>query len=248
MPKDKIRRFAEFKNYENCFDFPYHLKGKWKQEIFKNNNPLVLELGCGKGEYSVSLAAAFPDKNFIGIDIKSNRMWKGAGIAHEKQLHNVAFVRMLMYKITEVFDTDEVDEIWITFPDPFPKLRHAKHRLTHPRYLSLYKKVLKSEGLVNFKTDAEDLFAFTISMLPEVGVTPLIIDHDVHGNPDANIYLKQITTYYEGKFLAEGKKIKYTQFRLNQYNENLGQQFEEKQEAERKRLAAERGLPDEVEE
>ncbi|MCE2787361.1 MAG: tRNA (guanosine(46)-N7)-methyltransferase TrmB [Bacteroidota bacterium] len=237
MPKDKIRRFAEFKQFDHCFDFPYELKGKWRSDVFKNNNPIAVELGCGKGEYSISLADTFPDKNFIGIDIKSNRMWRGAGIAKEQGLHNVAFARLLMYKITEVFAQAEVDEIWITFPDPFPKLRHAKHRLTHPRYLTLYKQILKPGGLVNFKTDSDELFHFTIDMLPQVGITPLAIDHDVHHNPNASAYLKEIKTYYEQKFMAKGQKIKYTQFLLDTFDITKGIAFEEAQEAERKRLA-----------
>jgi tRNA (guanine-N7-)-methyltransferase len=237
MPKDKIRRFEEFKQYSHCFDFPYDLKGKWRSHVFKNNNPIVVELGCGKGEYSVSLAAAFPEKNFIGIDIKSNRMWRGAGIAKEQDLRNVSFARLLMYKITEVLAQEEVDEIWITFPDPFPKLRHAKHRLTHPRYLTLYKQILKPGGMVNFKTDSDELFDFTKNMLPQVGITPLIIDEDVHNNPNASAYLKEIKTYYEQKFLAKGQKIKYTQFLLDTYDDAKGIAFEQAQEVERKNLA-----------
>ncbi len=237
MPKDKIRRFAEFKLFENCFDFPYQMKGKWRSDVFKNNNPIVAELGCGKGEYSVALAEAFPEKNFIGIDIKSNRMWRGAGIAKEKQLHNVAFVRMLMYKITEIFDTGEIDEIWITFPDPFPKLRHAKHRLTHPRYLRLYKQVLQQNGIINFKTDSDELFAFTVDTLPQIGISMKQKIDDVHGTPDAASYLKEIKTYYEKKFMAAGKKIKFTQFSLDNFDEKKAEIFETKLEAERKQLA-----------
>lgn len=239
MPKDKIRRFAEFKQFEKCFDFPYELKGKWRSEVFKNNNPIVAELGCGKGEYTVALAEAFPEKNFIGIDIKSNRMWRGAGIAKEKKLNNAAFVRMLMYKIMEVFEEGEIDEIWITFPDPFPKLRHAKHRLTHPRYLRLYKQVLKQKGIINFKTDSDELFAFTIDMLPRVGIVANETIQDVHGSREAASYLKEIKTYYEKKFLMEGKKIKFTQFTLDSFDEQKASTFEEALEAERKQIAGE---------
>ncbi len=238
MAKDKIRRFAEFKMFSNSFDFPYELKGKWKERVFNNNNPLVLELGCGKGEYTVALATRFPEKNFIGIDIKSNRMWKGAGIALEQGLQNAAFARLVIHKITEIFDDAEVDEIWITFPDPFPKLRHAKHRLTHPRFLALYKQILKPGGLVNFKTDADDLFQFTVDMLPQLGIKAIATDFDVHGNPEAHEHLKNIRTHYESLFLRQGKKIKYTSFTLDHFNETCAQEFTNGLEAERKRLSA----------
>ena len=158
MPKDKLRRFAEYALFANTFDFAYDMKGRWKLDYFKNENPLVLELGCGKGEYTVALAKQNPHKNFIGIDLKSNRMWKGAGIALEENLTNVAFMRGVIEKITEFFSADEVDEIWITFPDPYPKDRHEKHRLTHPRFLKVYQEVLPENGLINFMLLLDKLF------------------------------------------------------------------------------------------
>lgn len=238
MPKDKIRRFAEYQSFPNAFDFAYELKGEWRSKVFKNNHQLVLELGCGKGEYTVALAQRYPEKNFIGIDLKSNRMWKGAKIALEENLSNAAFLRLVMHKINEVFAPAEADEIWITFPDPFPKLRHAKHRLTHPRFLKLYKQILKPGGLVHFKTDDTDLFEFTVSMLPQIGIQPITIERDVHGNPAAADYLKNIRTYYENLFMAKGRTIKYACFCLDGFDETKANLFVEKLEAERKAIAA----------
>ena len=140
MAKRKLQQFAEYTSFPNTFDFAREMKGKWNAEYFKNNHPITIELGCGKGEYSVALAQAFPERNFIGIDIKSNRMWRGAKTAIENNLTNVAFMRASIHLIEEFFDNNEVSEIWITFPDPFPKDKHDKHRLTHPRFLERYKK------------------------------------------------------------------------------------------------------------
>lgn len=234
MGKDKLRRFAEYKEFPNTFDFAYDLKGKWHAEVFKNSNPIVLELGCGKGEYTVALGRAYPDKNFLGLDLRSNRMWKGAGIAMEEKLTNVAFLRMVIHKIAEVFEPGEVSEIWITFPDPFPKPRHAKHRLTHPRFLKLYKGIINPGGTIHFKTDDTDLFEFTIDMLPQIGIQPLVTDWDVHHNPDANPHLKNITTYYEKLFMGKGRTIKYTQFKLDGLDETLVALFVKQFDEERK--------------
>ena len=237
MPKDKLRRFAEYASFPNTFDFEYDKKGRWCADVFGNNHPLVLELGCGKGEYTVALAREFPHQNFMGIDIKSNRMWKGAGIALEENLTNAAFLRLVMHKIAEAFAPSEADELWITFPDPFPKLRHAKHRLTHPRFLTLYRQILKPGGVVHFKTDDTALFEFTVDMLPRVGITPLVVDLDVHGNPDALPYLKNVRTYYENVFMAKGRTIKYTRFTLDDFDEAAAKEFTTLLEAERKAQA-----------
>ncbi len=215
MPKDKLRRFKEFSEFTNTFDFAYEMKGKWKASYFKNTNPLVLELGCGKGEYSVALAKQYPEKNFIGIDLKSNRMWKGASIALEENLSNVGFMRAVIDKITELFDAHEVDEIWITFPDPFPKPRHEKHRLTSIKFLNFYKQILKKEGIINFKTDDDDLFQFTLDTLKEQKINPLEINWDVHANEDSHIHLREIKTHYEKLFMGRGRTIKYLKFRFD---------------------------------
>lgn len=214
MGQQKLKRFAEFLSFTNCFDFPYHLKGKWKTNVFKNNNPLVLELACGKGEYTVNLAQQNPNSNFVGIDIKSNRMWKGAGIAQTLNLTNTGFVRMAINKINMFFETNEVDEIWITFPDPFPKDKHEKYRLTHPEFLIHYKNILIKNGVVNFKTDDDDLFNYTLETLKKVNITPLEIIKDVHNDEHSYDNLKNITTHYEKLFSAKGRTIKYCKFSL----------------------------------
>jgi tRNA (guanine-N7-)-methyltransferase len=211
MPKRKLQQFAEFKTFENTYDFPFELKGKW-HEVFGNKNPIVLELGCGKGEYTLALAQQYPEKNFIGIDIKSNRMWRGALTAKENGITNAVFIRMLITKITEVFDKGEVNEIWITFPDPFPKDRHAKHRLTGFRFLPLYKQILQPGGFIHFKTDDTPLFEYTLEVLQTEGITPLETNFDVHGNEQSHPHLREIRTYYENKFSAQGRTIKYLRF------------------------------------
>jgi tRNA (guanine-N7-)-methyltransferase len=235
MGKDKLKRFAEFSSFPNAYEFAYHLKGKWKEIVFGNNHPIVLELGCGKGEYTVELARKFPEKNFIGIDLKSNRMWKGAGIAHSENLKNAAFLRLVMEKITEVFEPGEVSEIWITFPDPFPKARHAKHRLTFPTYLLKYQNILVTGGTIHFKTDDPDLFTFTAEMLPLIGIEAEITDRDVHHNPEADPLLTKITTHYEKLFMGRGRTIKYCRFKLDGLNEYLSDKFIESFEKEKKR-------------
>lgn len=212
MPKRKLQQFAEFKTFDKTFDFPYELKGKWNLEVFKNDHPIVLELGCGKGEYTVALSAQYPDKNFIGIDIKSNRMWRGALTAKERGITNAAFIRMLITKLAEIFDEGEVSEIWITFPDPFPKDRHAKHRLTSERFLPFYKQVLKPKGIVHFKTDDTPLFEYSLEVLEKHAIKPFEVNWDVHGNTDSHAHLREIRTYYENKFSAQGRTIKYLRF------------------------------------
>lgn len=240
MAKQKLKRFAEFSSFTHTFDFPYELRGKWKQDVFRNDHPLVLELGCGKGEYTVALAREYPDKNFTGIDIKSNRMWKGAGVALEDGLKNATFMRALMHRITELYAPGEVDEIWITFPDPFPRARSAKHRLTHTRYLRFYKEILKPGGLINFKTDSDELFTFTMDMLERLGITPLNTFWNVHQDADAPGYLKNIRTYYENLFMKKGKAIKYVQFSLDDFTEEKAVAFEEWMEVERQKEIASR--------
>ncbi len=214
MAKDKLRRFAEFLTFKNCFNYPYHLKGKWRSDYFQNNNAIVLELGCGKGEYTVNLSEAFPNKNFIGIDLKSNRMWVGAKMALQQQRNNVAFVRMIIEKLSEHFEAGEVDEIWITFPDPFPKDRHEKHRLTHPRFLKIYQDVIKQNGTIHFKTDDDGLFDYTRALFKEIQIEPEQIVTDVHHSDEADAHVKNITTHYEKLFSAKGRTIKYMKFSL----------------------------------
>lgn len=224
MGKNKLARFAENKLLPNVIqptreealtNFP--LKGKWRQEIFKNNNPIVLELGCGKGEYSVGLAQTFKDKNFIGIDIKGARFWFGAKDALAKDLHNVAFLRTQIELIDCFFEQNEVDEIWITFPDPQIKYKRTKHRLTHPDFLERYKKILKPEGVIHLKTDSEFLHGYTLGFLQGSGQEIITAHHDIYGAPEydpGTAHLRDIRTYYEELFSAKGKTITYIKFRL----------------------------------
>jgi tRNA (guanine-N7-)-methyltransferase len=189
------------------------MKGRWHKAYFDNDHPIVVELACGKGEYTVNLARAYPHKNFIGIDIKGNRIWKGARQALEEDLHNVAFVRTRIEQLPVFFAPGEIDEIWITFPDPFPRRSRAKKRLTSARFLDIYKKVLRAGGNIHLKTDDTNLFQFTLETLDEAGIEPNAVIWDVHSmdNPPEAL---QILTYYEQMHLAAQKKIKYLRFSL----------------------------------
>lgn len=224
MGKNKLARFAENKVLPNVIQPTreealnnFHLKGKWRQEVFKNENPIVLELGCGKGEYSVGLAKAFPEKNFIGIDIKGARFWFGAKEAAEKGISNVGFLRTQIELVDCFFEENEVDEIWITFPDPQIKYRRTKHRMTHPDFLDRYKKILKPGGIMHLKTDSEFLHGYTLGILQGLGYEILTAHHDIYGAPEYEPnteLLREIKTYYESLFEAKGKTITYIKFRI----------------------------------
>lgn len=224
MAKNKIKRFAENKTFTNVFQPTreemienFELKGKWNSTFFKNNHPIVLELGCGKGEYSVALAEKFPNKNFIGIDIKGSRFWRGAKTALENEMHNVAFLRTQIELIDYAFAQGEVSEIWITFPDPQIKFKRTKHRLTHPEFLKRYHTVLNKDGIVHLKTDSEFLHGYTHGIIQMEGHDVLLTNHNVY-NPDNFEMPEEITsiqTFYEMKFLKEKKNITYIRFKLN---------------------------------
>ncbi|AVF47181.1 tRNA (guanosine(46)-N7)-methyltransferase TrmB [Elizabethkingia anophelis] len=224
MGKNKIRRFEENKTLVNVFQptreealSGYEMKGKWRTNFFKNDNPIVLELGCGKGEYSVGMAKAFPDKNFIGVDIKGARFWFGAKEAVEKNLTNVAFLRTQIELIDLFFEKDEVDEIWITFPDPQIKFKRAKHRMTHPDFLERYKNIVKKDGYIHLKTDSEFLHGYTLGILQALGYDVEVSHHDIYGAPEFEtdaVHLREIKTYYEGLFSAKGKTITYLRFKI----------------------------------
>lgn len=224
MGKNKLARFAENRTLKNVFQPTreealdnYHLKGKWRSEVFRNDNPIVLELGCGKGEYSVGLAKAFPGKNFIGIDIKGARFWFGAKEAIAENLTNVAFLRTQIELLEGFFAQDEVDEIWITFPDPQIKFKRTKHRMTNPEFLERYKKMLKKEGTVHLKTDSEFLHGYTLGLLQGQGHEIISAHHDIYGAPEyepGTPLLREIKTYYEGLFSAKGKTITYIKFKI----------------------------------
>lgn len=213
MGKDKLRRFAEVETFSNVvqLDAGKPFKGKWAADFFKNDKPLVLELACGKGEYTVNLARLFPDKNFIGIDYKGNRIWRGAKTALEDGVDNVGFLRIQIETILDYFSAGEVDEIWITFPDPQPQLSREKKRLTSPRFLEKYKEILKPGGFVNLKTDNDDLHAYTAEKIVEHGLKLHVRTEDLYHSEFADEVLS-IKTYYERKYLADNKNINYLKF------------------------------------
>lgn len=211
MARKKLIRFEEIKKMPNVFEAEDGLgmKGKWRSIVFKNENPLVLELGCGEGIYAQELSAAYPDKNFIGIDKKGERIWKGAKKALEAERENCVFLKILIEKLEEYFEENEVGEIWVTFPDPFPKPCKAGKRLTSERFLKLYEKILKKDGLLHLKTDHLGLFEFSLEEAEKSGFEILEEIRDVHGKSQVPELL-QIKTYYEKKFMAEGKPIYYS--------------------------------------
>ena len=218
--KNKLKRFKENQTFANVLQperklleqdaFPH--KGQWHR-FFNNDNPLVVELGCGKGEYTLYLAEKFPDHNFIGIDIKGARFWRGAKTALEKNITNVAFVRTQIELLTTIFAAQELREIWITFPDPQMKFKRAKHRLVHPNFLEMYKKVLQPEGYIHLKTDSEFLHGYTLGILQERPQDLLYSHHDIYNNPHAPEEATAIQTFYERQFLDQGKPITYIKFR-----------------------------------
>ncbi|MES3018837.1 MAG: tRNA (guanosine(46)-N7)-methyltransferase TrmB [Bacteroidota bacterium] len=216
MGKDKLRRFAEITAFSNVIELEdgKELKGKWSNKKFNNNNPVVLELGCGKGEYTVNLARLFPGINFIGIDYKGNRIWRGAKTALEEGIGNVAFLRIQIENLLDYFAENEVSEIWITFPDPQPQISREKKRLTSPRFLSMYKTILKHNGPVHLKTDSDSLYLYTFHKISEPGFQLQINTTDLYNSEFADEVLS-IKTYYEKKYLATNKNINYLKFNFD---------------------------------
>ncbi len=227
--RNKLQKFAEVYSFPNVYEnfdafepgltgkdgLMIDLKGKWKELHFQNQNPITVELACGKGDYTIGLGRLFPDRNFIGVDIKGARIWRGAKTALEQNLGNVAFLRTRIEQITLFFDEQEVDEIWITFPDPFLRNSKANRRLSSGMFLSLYQRILKRGGLIHLKTDDPTLYEFTLQMLAEREDFQLVYcDEDIYSKP---LYRPEldIKTFYERQHLAVGKTIKYVQFRLN---------------------------------
>ena len=208
---------AEFSNvFQPTFEelkTGFSIKGKWKSDIFKNNYPLVLELGCGKGEYSVGLARKYPNKNFLGIDVKGSRMWKGASDALSESMSNVAFLRTRIEFIEYCFAENEVDEIWITFPDPQVKKKRAKNRLTHPKFLRLYSSIMKDNGLIHLKTDSQFLHGYTLGIIEGHQHFLEDAEHDVY-NAVLERENMDIKTHYEKLFLEKNMPISYLRFRL----------------------------------
>jgi len=211
--KDKLKRFAEIDTFSNVLqlDAGKILKGNWANGFFLNKNPVVLELACGKGEYTVNLARMFPHKNFIGIDYKGNRIWRGAKDALEQNVGNVAFLRIQIENLLEYFAPGEIDEIWITFPDPQPQLSREKKRLTSQRFLDMYRHVLKPGGFINLKTDNDNLHTYTAEKIGEMELTLHIKTEDLYHSEYADAVLS-IKTYYEKKYLKDNKNINYLKF------------------------------------
>lgn len=222
--KNKLQKFEENKSFDNLFQYSYErimaegfpLQGRWRTDFFHNDNPIVLELGCGKGEYTVGLARAHRDINYIGIDIKGARMWRGLTQAREEGLTNVAFIRARIDQIEHFFGPDEVDEIWVTFPDPHPGEgeRNARHRLTSPEFLQRYRKIVKPEGILNLKTDSPIMYEFTLhEVIEKQGLPLLYATDDLYANDDV-IEVKTIRTFYEQMWLHQGLTIKYLRFKI----------------------------------
>jgi len=222
--KNKLKRFKENESFANVVQPTrdeavtdgLNLKGNWNKNFFKNNNPIVLELGCGKGEYSVGLAKKYPNKNFLGIDIKGARFWRGAKTALENNISNVGFLRTQIELIENMFAENEVDEIWITFPDPQIKYKRTKHRLTNEAFLTAYKKILKPNGVVHLKTDSEFMHGYTLGLLHGLKLSIHFAHHDVYGIGDeAPEEVVGIQTFYENQYLQVNKKITYIRFSLD---------------------------------
>ncbi len=232
MGKNKYKRFQEnlmFRNlvqpeFDEIFKKDHSLKGQWRDEFFGNPNPVVLELGCGRGEYTVSLGEKFPDKNFIGVDIKGARIWRGAKTATENNMSNVGFLRTRIEFIGSFFAPGEVDEIWVTFPDPQLRKNRVKKRLTAPAFLGYYAKFLKPGGKVHLKTDCRHLHDYTNAVIEANGLETEFADSDIYGNGSADDILS-IKTTYEAKFLKEGKAITYVRFRLGDRREFTAPEF-----------------------
>ena len=220
MGKGKLKKFRENETFtclvqpttEELLGKDHPLKGAWKQQMFHNDHPIVLELGCGKGEYTIALAECFPEKNYIGIDIKGARLWKGAKYATEHAMGNVAFIRTRIEFIESLFAANEIDEIWLTFSDP--QERKPRKRLTHPRFLDSYRRMLAPGGIIHLKTDSRLLHRFTLETARCNGLTVLENDDDIYGSGRADDLLS-IQTFYEKNFLAQGIPITYLAFRLD---------------------------------
>ncbi|MDA9106846.1 tRNA (guanosine(46)-N7)-methyltransferase TrmB [Flavobacteriaceae bacterium] len=221
--KNKLKRFIENESFSNVIQpsreelmlNKFKFKGNWNKLFFKNTNPIVVELGCGKGEYTINLAKLNPSVNYIGVDIKGARFWRGAKTANEENLDNVVFLRTQIELINCVFNIGEVSEIWLTFPDPQIKYQRRKHRLTNPTFLDLYKKIMNSKGIVHLKTDSEFLHGYTLGLLEGMSIIPLNSNHDIYKNLNAPEEVINIKTHYENIFSEQNKNISYLSFKFN---------------------------------
>ena len=220
--KNKLKRFRENETFGNVIqpsrqeviEGNFAHRGRWS-EYFGNTLPIVLELGCGKGEYTIGLAKKFPERNYIGVDIKGARFWRGAKTAVEEELQQVAFLRTQIELIDQLFAENEVSEIWITFPDPQIKYKRTKHRLINESFLNKYRFILKGDGVVHLKTDSEFLHGYTLGLLHGLRQEVLYANHNVYVNEGCPPEVLEIQTFYENQYLEEGKPITYIKFRLN---------------------------------
>ncbi len=217
--KNKLKRFRDNESFENVIQpsreevlAGFTLKGQW-HSFFKNNHPIVLELGCGKGEYSVALSKKYPDKNFIGVDIKGARFWRGAKTALENNFQNVAFLRTQIELISHCFDENEVSEIWITFPDPQIKYKRTKHRLITKPFLEKYQRIVEPNGFIHLKTDSEFLHGYLLGVLHEGNHDIIFAHHDIYNSSSPPLEATAIQTFYERQYLDVKKAITYVKFR-----------------------------------
>ena len=225
MAQKKLQRFADIKTFANVLEYPEHMPGKW-QVFFKNENEIILELACGRGEYTIGLAKLFPQQNFIGVDVKGNRMYIGAKKCLTEKINNAAFLRTQIEKLATYFTPGEVDEIWITFPDPQLRISKAKKRLTHPRFLRLYQQILKPSGVIHLKTDSPDLYLFTKKVIELYDLTIVEDCGDVYQQTQVKEELK-IKTHYESLDIAQSNKIHYLKFTLPATLKNIDDQLQE---------------------
>lgn len=225
MGKNKLEHFAEMKSFHNLIEAPlsewlqqdHPIKGRWNQSQFNNNNPIILELGCGKGEYTIGMAQKFTNQNFIGIDIKGARMWRGAKTGIDENIANAAFLRTRIDFIEAFFAKDEVSEIWLTFSDPHPQKGKARKRLSSPWFINRYRKILKPNGVIHLKTDSDLLYQYTLEQIKEHNYKMIFHTNDLYGVSIANLdeetkSILKIRTHYESIFLSKGITIKYVKF------------------------------------